>query len=383
MLYIESYMDCDLEESKETNIVKRLSDKKIMRLSKAEYAIYLKQMRIHDEAGKINNLNVGAKRLLHPILRAVMKTSRTVNRIKVCKLNTVIPKPLDRRPIIFVITHVGKDDIMIFNEVVMQHYTILSGDYESLHNRIEGFISMLNGTIFFDMQSVNERKTVEDRVTDVLKQGDNVLCSMEAAWNLSSNELVQELFPGMLRAAFKGNAVIIPVGLERFHDRLFGINVATKYFDPKSYTNDCFTDKGALGKAKKDLRQELAELKFELYFHKDILPNITMRRKDVGEYRVYEEWFKNDILKNWTFTEQMVDRKRYKKDWDPNEAFSYVINRFSRRLNLLRSYENSKNNNFDLKILLANLASELKNPVYPNRIYEKLEQMYMTTYNLL
>lgn len=54
------------------------------------------------------------------------------------------------------------------------------------------------------------------------------MCSMEAAWNLSANEIVMELFPGMLRAALRSNALIVPVGIERFSYRLYGINVAQR-----------------------------------------------------------------------------------------------------------------------------------------------------------
>lgn len=65
----------------------------------------------------------------------------------------MVPKIPKGRQAIFVLMHVGRDDIAIFNEVVGEHYTILSGDYESLHNNVEWFVSALNGTLFFNMKS--------------------------------------------------------------------------------------------------------------------------------------------------------------------------------------------------------------------------------------
>lgn len=71
------------------------------------------------------------------------------------------------------------------------HYTILSGDYESLHCRVEGLLMYLNGIVFFDMRSKQERMEIEQRVVSVLNSGDSILCSMDANGNVDTYGVLQ------------------------------------------------------------------------------------------------------------------------------------------------------------------------------------------------
>lgn len=344
--------------------IKRLSRKKELRLSEEELAKYLKALRKQDEQSWIGSMKLEQRRKWHPFLRILMKANRLFMGIKVEKLNTNLPPMLRKRPIIFVLTHVGRDDIIVLNEVLSQHYTILIGDYESLHNNVLGLISMLNGTVFFDMKSKEDRAQVEDRVIQVLRGGDNILCSMEAAWNLSPNELVQELFPGMIRAALKSDAVIVCVGIERFSAKLYGINIAKEVFDPKRYQGQNKETKIAIDKMREDLRQYMAELKFELYYHERIQKKITVLRKEIGDYDIYESRFIQDILKGWTFTEQIIEQKKYRNKEKPKYAFEYVVKRYT--LMLEKPFQ------IDTYI---ELLKDIKNPVYPNCIHRRLLEL--------
>lgn len=290
-----------------------------------------------------------------------MKASRIFAGIRICKLNTDISITYRDTPIIFVFTHVGRDDITVFSEMIKRHYTILSGDYESMHNRVEGFISMINGTIFFDMKSKEERILAEEKVVDILKSGDNILCCMEAAWNISPNEIVQELFPGMIRAAIKAKAVIICVGIERFNAKLYGINIAQKVFDPAPYLNQYRNEKTVVNIMRDEIRQYMAELKFQLYFHEKIQKEITIRRHDIGDYDKYEQKFKQDILKGWTFTEQIIEQKKYRNIDKPKYAYGYVKKKYAGLLNGI--YDKNK---------LIELIRDIKDPVYPNCIHNEL-----------
>ena len=213
------------------------------------------------------------------------------------------------KPVIFVVTHAGKYDISVFNQVVNRHFVVLSGDYESLHNNVEGLFTMLNGVVFFDMNSPTDRKTVIPRVVDMLGRGNDILCSMEAAWNISPNVLVTPLFKGMLLAAEKADTVIVPVGIERFNRNLYGVNVSSEVFDPKTEIQTYGIDE-----ALEKLRQKMAELKFEEYYHPQIFQKISISRKEIGDFETYKRWFVEDILCEWTFTEEIVKSKGYNKN---------------------------------------------------------------------
>lgn len=346
---------------------KRLSHRAETSLDDKEYAEYLHKLRIQDESRLIGRINEKPHKVLHFFLHQLMKISRIAAGIKVIKLNEKLPIMPPEMPVIFVITHVGKNDIAVFNEVVERHFTILSGDYESLHNNVEGFITALNGVLFFDMNSKTDRKSVESRVEQILTRGDNILCSMEAAWNLSPNTLCAKLFPGMIRCAIRSNAAIVPIGIERFNRKLYGINVGNRFFsDWSSISAD---DKEAILKVAQELRQAMAEAKFELYLDARLQPLITYRRRDIGEYDSYLQNFKNDILSEWTFTEKDIQSKRFHDKTEPEHAFSYISKRFE-RLRRSKTWGQSEN------MLFAELAANMKSSSYPQPVQNYLLNLY-------
>lgn len=353
-----------MEDMAYKNKVTRLSKRQEALLTNEEYEIYLKQLKSQDENSKLGTMSLRHRMRYHGLLRFLMRADRISKGIVVRKLNSKMPDVPNDRQIIFVLTHVGKDDISIFNEVINRHYTILSGDYESLHNNVEGFILALNGTVYFDMKSKEERAAIEERVVQVLKSGDNILCSMEAAWNLSPNEIVMELFPGMLRAALKSNALIVPVGIERFSHKLYGINIAKEAFDVKNYIRKYTDVDYAIEIARCELRQIMAELKFETYFDEYIQKKIQVSRKSLGDYEQYDKAFKADILKGWTFTEEIVDTKKYRNKCKPQYAFEYVLKKYNK---LLWEKDNYKK--------YCELLRECKNPVYPTCIRRGLKEL--------
>lgn len=344
--------------------VVRLSKKKEQLLNEEQYAEYLRRLKAQDEKSYLGTMSLKQRMKYHGLLRFLLRADRISKGIKVRKLNTQMPNVPKDRQVIFVLTHVGRDDISIFNEVIGEHYTILSGDYESLHNNLQGFVIALNGTVFFNMKSKEERGSIEDRVVEVLKGGDNILCSMEAAWNLSANEIVMELFPGMLRAALKSNALIVPVGIERFSYRLYGINVAQKAFDVNEYITK-YQDAGkAIEIAREDLRQIMADLKFQTYFEDYIQKKITISREEIGDFETYEKWFKADILEGWTFTEEIVNEKKYRNKAKPQYAFACVVDKYKK--NLAQA---------DNDTCFCELMQEIANPIYPTCVRKALRDL--------
>lgn len=361
--------------------IKRLSNKKENQLSDEEYCLYLKELRIHDDCLKINNMPLEKRLKLHPILRQLFRTSRIG--IKIKPLNTKIPENIENRPIIFVVTHVGKDDIAIFNEYVHQNFMILSGDYESLHNNIEGFMSMANGTIFFDMKSKIERVNVEQKVGHALNMGFDILCSMEAAWNLTPNEMTQDIFDGMLKTAYSNNALILPIGIERFNKKLFGINFSSQFFDPLKYSDSTEMNKSELELAKNDLRNTLSEIKYNLYFDEEISKKITEKRENIGDYETYYKKFKEDILKGWTFTEDIIEEKKFRNRQKPKYAFSYLKTEYKnldQYYRIMNDVDVSSEIRYQISIKfrekIMKLISDINNPVYPNEIHNILLQQF-------
>lgn len=287
------------------------------KLKEQDLLAYLKYSRlVFEQKERKRKSNLNRKKKLHPIMREVFRLTRVVAGITVVKINSMIPMIPPNRHVIYTISHVGKDDQAVFNELKTKHYTVLSGDYESLYHNVEGWFTKANGVLFFDMNSRTERKTIVDRVAERLVY-DDILCSMEGAWNISPNCLVYDIFPGMIKAALKSGSVIVPVGIERFNDKLYSLNVSDKYFDPSKEINRFPNEKDFIEWSKDYIRQELASLKFNAYFHKKIVNKITCERSEIGEFDSYRKLFVNDILKKWTFTEEDINRKRYRNPLEP------------------------------------------------------------------
>lgn len=361
----EYYVNCYLEMEK----IKRLTDKEEERLDEDEKLLYLKELRLYDDE-KLNSTSIEKQEQLNPFLQKLMSLTRIASNIKVRVINKKLPENLENRPIIFTLSHVGKDDQIVFNEAVTKHYTILSGDYESLHNNVEGIVTKLNGVIFFDMNSKNERNTVTERVSEKLKSGDNILCSMEAAWNISSNSLVNPLFTGMIEAALLSDALILPVAIERFNSKLFSIDVSDKFFDPKKFFNTREKNKDNMKLLAEEIRQKLADMKFNSYYDSYIYPRIQAKRKDIGDFDKANEKFKHDILKNWTFDEDDIRRKGYRDKENPIYVYRYIVDKLNfekSRINEMTQEEYTK--------FINELINEVENPVYPNEIHNELSEI--------
>ncbi len=304
-----SYMDINLPTDYKP-------PRKTKELKEQDLCEYLKYSRLAFEQKERSRKNLRGKQQMHSIMRVVFRLTRVFAGISVVKINAAIPLIPSNRHVIYTISHVGKDDQAVFNELKTKHYTVLSGDYESLYNNIEGWFTKVNGVLFFDMNSKTERKAIVDRVAERLVY-DDILCSMEGAWNISPNCLVYGIFPGMIKAALKSGAVIVPVGIERFNDKLYSLNVSDRYLDPSKEIDRFPNEKDFIEWSKDYIRQELASLKFNAYFHEKIVNKISCKRSEIGEFDSYRKLFVNDILKNWTFTEEDINRKRYRNPLEP------------------------------------------------------------------
>ena len=291
--------------------VKRQSLKHENLMNDKEYRTYLKLLKQQDDNSLFIRMNLKTRKRFHGLLHALMKISLRLAGNRIYSLNRDINPPENRR-VIYTITHVGHDDVSVANEVIKQHFTVLLGDYENMHVGIEGIILALNGVICFDMRSKSDRSKVIPNIVECMRSGDNILCSMEAAWNISPNIPVYELFSGMIYAALEADAVIIPIAIERFKRNLWGVNAYSGYFDPKDFMEKYEDEEYAIKAAKNELRLLMADLKLQLYYHPKINKCIRTSRNTIGDYQKYKSWFEQDVLDGW-FSVEDIEEKRYKK----------------------------------------------------------------------
>jgi len=125
--------------------VVRLSNQKEKQLTKAQYEEYLWKLKKQDENSWLGTMSLKKRMRFHSMLHFLLRADRISTGIRVQKINSKMPELPEGRQAIFVLTHVGRDDIAIFNEVVDEHYTILSGD-------MKVYIIMWNGSFLHLME---------------------------------------------------------------------------------------------------------------------------------------------------------------------------------------------------------------------------------------
>lgn len=87
-----------------------------------------------------------------------------------------------------------------------------------------GLILFLNGLIYCDTNSKEDRKIALETSKQLLRKNENLLIYPEGIWNLSANLLSLPLFPGIINIAIETGCEIIPVAVEQY-GREFYVNI--------------------------------------------------------------------------------------------------------------------------------------------------------------
>lgn len=74
----------------------------------------------------------------------------------------------------------------------------------------------LNGVIYVDEESKEDKANAKKLMTKLLQSGKNVMIFPEGDWNFSKNEIVRDLAYGAADAAISANAVIVPIAVEQY-----------------------------------------------------------------------------------------------------------------------------------------------------------------------
>lgn len=134
---------------------------------------------------------------LHPILLTLIRLNRKfIARQKLIILND---KRIETdKPVIYAITHVGVYDYQIVCEAIKEHQYPFAGDPETMYRSGDGLILYLNGLIYCDTNSKEDRKIALETSKQLLKNNENLLIYPEGIWNLSPNLLSLPLFAGII-----------------------------------------------------------------------------------------------------------------------------------------------------------------------------------------
>lgn len=227
--------------------------------------------------------------------------------------------------VIYAVTHIGKFDYQILTEALNVHTIPFAGDPELTYRNFDGFIFGLNGAIFIDTNSKTDRKIAYNTAVDVLKNGYNLMIYPEGIWNLSPNNLMQPIYPGVIKMASESKTEIVPVAIEQYGSD-FLINIGRNMTVPENISDE------DIDNYKIKLRDDMATLKYEII---ESFPERIIR-SEMGDYNQKKEEMINTRLDEYVdpktkenyFDEQFVENRVYKEKniTKPDEAFSYFSN---------------------------------------------------------
>lgn len=221
--------------------------------------------------------HISLKKHLRPLLRTVLFIQRKLKKQTVEFISRELPEVSS--PIVFAVTHIGKYDFEIVNEVIKNHFHIIASDFMNMYGNINGFFMEANGVIFMDIDSKEDRENSRKMMMKVLEQGDNMMIFPEGTWNLSENAIVKDLHMGAVDIALERSAIILPIAVEQY-GRRFVVNIG-KAFTPEmvkgKFTKKTYGDlsennnqehllkKQIKLAANRELRDRLATLKWEIW----------------------------------------------------------------------------------------------------------------------
>ena len=336
--------------------MKILSKKEESKLSKEERIKYYKKLRDYYQENRwIEKISDEKRNSLHKYFVPLFKLNSNILHIQNINVldsgykekGKVTTTKIDpSRPVIYVINHVGKYDVETVGQTVSEPFSLLSGDFENLHDTFDGNLLGIHGVIYYDMNVKKEAKEVKERLINHLNNGNNVMWCIEQTWNFSENKLVLDSKYGIIDVAKKTNAQIVPIGILQYDRKHLGSRFVLKQgniFEVNDYYEK-YDELTAKKEGIKDLRDNLAtlmwyimEYDFDTYGPED--------RDELINNDYCDKYIENRI-KEWKFTYEEVMNKRF---FDPEitkeeDAYAFLDNITLNKDNsfLLRNDKNKK-----------------------------------------
>lgn len=285
------------------------------KLTIEELCQYKRELRKYQVETKQKIKGIELKKAVHPIINFLIKGRRifakqtltcyksSEDNVEILKNKKTIVTDLKKitKPIIFAITHTGKYDIEIVNEVITLPYYLLSDDEEYMYRTIDGYITELNGVIYVDSDYPEDLKVAKETSIKVLNQGGNVMWFPEGIWNLSPNQMILPCKYGIIDVAKETGAVIVPIAIDQKNKDFF-VNVGKEIY-PEKLKATTQEDKIESINYLKDV---LSTLKWQIWEQYGI-----EQRKDIP-FDYYEKFIEEKIAEWPFFTIKDIEKRVFK-----------------------------------------------------------------------
>ncbi len=210
---------------------------------------FLNYLLDHDPEKTASKRGLSFRRFLRPVFDVIIPL-KTPDKLQILSRGKL---PAEGRPIIFAATHGFKEDVDNSLLTIGRHAYILVGSLEQFFKTTDGILAWANGVILVDRADKESRRASKDKMVHLLKMGGNVLMFPEGTWNLSPNQLVAGIFPGVYDTAKEAGALVAPVATHRHGEMVYSI--LGNAFDITKYERS---------RGLKILRDKMATLKWRI-----------------------------------------------------------------------------------------------------------------------
>jgi len=296
---------------------RRLSRKELRSLDMDALVVYRKRERAYLLKAGEGQIGHRIRKVAHPLLLEALNIYHMAKKIRI-KTNGSVQKA--NRPIIFAASHIGLYDAEVVLQAIRKHVYMLSADEEIMYRTFDGWLFDANGVICVDPEDKADRKIAIETAVKYLARGRSLLWYPEGTWNLSPNYVILPIHYGIIEAAVRTNAVIIPIGIEQYdrtHSIDFTVNIGA-VFDPKKYLDGELTREQKITLAEM-LRSNMARLKIDAWE--------SVSRADIGSD--YWDIFVAKRLAEWPhYTMDII----HQREFNPNgfisgaDVFSHLCN---------------------------------------------------------
>lgn len=247
----------------------------------------------------VNEHGIQYRERFHPVIWAIMAAASG------CRIRYMRRVELENGPYIFAVNHSNGYDIPLLARIIGKSFFVLASDEPK--GDIPGLGLWLNGVIWSNRASREDKAHAKQRCIDCLRYGKDLLIFPEGTWNLTEASPMLPMSWGVIEMAQAAGKVIVPVALE-YEKHVCTVNMGEPYFSVDS-------DKAA---ACEELRDKLAALRWEQWEKKG-----TFRRDEISsdDYAAYT----SDRVKEYgLLTEQQLRTWVLERNPAPRDVFAHL-----------------------------------------------------------
>lgn len=177
---------------------------------------FLRYLTSNDPKRTVTKTGLYFRKAIYPLVRRLSGPLTDVEGIM------VKAEPMPTGPKIFAVTHTySREDIAWAISLAGEQSYLLTNAWRELLYTSDGLALWASGIILVDRYDKENRKASIEKAKRVLELGGNVMIFPEGVWNMSENQLVRKLYPGVYRIAALSHAPVIPISTMMYGDKFY------------------------------------------------------------------------------------------------------------------------------------------------------------------